>query len=98
MNRCNPFTGLSKVQYMKQYGKVRYEANKEAVAVLGKVYRENHKEEIKARYKKYYENHKDAIISRQTEKVTCEHCNSIVAKGNMPRHLKTKKCQNSRNQ
>ena len=35
---------------------------------------------------------KDRIMSRKAEKVTCPHCSSIVSRGNIANHRRSKKC------
>lgn len=57
-----------------------------------KAYYENHKELINERHKQYYENNKDKILSIQKQKLTCD-CKCIIRRGDLARHLRTKKHQ-----
>ena len=60
---------------LKKYKKDYYEKNKEIISKKGKEYREKNKKKIK---------------ERESQKVQCE-CGSIVSRGNMWGHKKTKK-------
>tara|TARA_R110001606_G_scaffold160637_1_gene304592 strand:- start:99 stop:659 length:561 start_codon:yes stop_codon:yes gene_type:complete len=44
--------------------------------------------------KAYYEDNKDRILVRQLEKIPCDNCGRVVARGDMARHKRTKRCQN----
>ena len=78
----------------KEYDKKKYENNKEKIKEKTKKYRENNKEKIKEKEKKYRENNKEKNKERQKEynkeKITCE-CGSIICKGDLSKHKKTKK-------
>jgi len=63
------------------------EENKDKI----KEYRENNKDKIK----EYYEKNKDKISKIKSEKVECPICNSIVCKGYLTQHKKSKKCMNA---
>ena len=62
-----------------------------------KKYKEEHKEEIKQKNKeyirKYREEYKEQIAEKRNEKIECD-CGSIVCKGDLSRHKKTKKHKN----
>ena len=66
--------------------KAYYETNKEKI----KAYREANKEKNKARDKAYYETNKEKINADNCKKVTCE-CGSVVRRGGLTEHKKTKK-------
>jgi hypothetical protein len=51
-------------------------------------------EYCKAYNKEYGKEHKTEISARKSEKVTCEHCQSVVSKRNLSAHRKTAKCRN----
>ncbi len=87
--------------YYKQYR----EKNTEARRVYEKEYREDNKEIIKQKIREYYEYNKETINEKKKEhyqgnkeeinkkraiKVTCE-CGCVVRKGEISRHIKTKK-------
>lgn len=57
-----------------------------------KQYYEKHKDVITERHKQYYENNKDKILSIQKQKLTCD-CKCIIRRGDLARHLRTKKHQ-----
>jgi hypothetical protein len=64
-------------------------------------YEQDHKEETKERHKQYRETHKEERneYNKQYRKqyVTCEVCGSVVNKGDIARHRRTKKHQNALN-
>ena len=59
----------------------------------GKEYTANNKEEIKEYFKERYVKNKEIILAKQKEKINCE-CGSIVCRGAVNKHKKTKKHQN----
>ena len=68
--------------YMKKYNEKYYNNNKEKK----KEYYEKNKE----KKKEYYNNNKEQINKDRQEKITCE-CGSIIRKGYISQHRKTKK-------
>jgi len=71
---------------IKEYDKERYDLNKEQILERNKEWRENNKDKRKDYQKEYYELNKE----KKNEKMTCE-CGSIVCKGALSLHKKTKK-------
>jgi len=57
-----------------------------------KAYYENHKDEFAERHRKYYEKNKNKILSTRKQKMTCD-CKCIIRRGDLARHLRTKKHQ-----
>ena len=57
-----------------------------------KQYYIKHKEQITERHKQYYLVHKDKILEHRKQKVACE-CGSILRKGDLARHKRSKKHQ-----
>jgi len=57
-----------------------------------KAYYEQNREQINERHKKYYENHKENILDIRKQKLTCD-CKCIIRRGDLARHLRTKKHQ-----
>ena len=70
-----------------------YENNKEKILYGRKKYYENNREKSLHRRKKYYENNKEKELARMAEKITCDNCGSIICRRVLPRHQKTKKCE-----
>ena len=68
---------------MKEY----YEKNSEQLKEKSKEYYEKNKEQLKEHMKEYYEKNKE----RKKEKVECEICKSIISKGALYLHKKSKK-------
>jgi len=81
------YTELTREEYNKEY----YDKNKE----YHKEYNKENKSKLKEYHKKYWQNNKDKISERQTEKITCDICNSIVSRINILRHKKSIKCRSS---
>ena len=65
-----------------------YEDNKERK----KEYYENNKDKLKDKRKEYYENNKDKVKEYKTEKINCDICNSVINRGDLSTHKKSKKC------
>ena len=57
-----------------------------------KKYREENIDKIKKYLKEYREENIDKIKEKKKEKIKCEKCNSIVRKGDIRKHQRTKKC------
>jgi len=72
--------------------KIYRENNKEKIAEQEKKYRENNKEKLVKKGKKYYENNKEILAEKRKEKVKCDNCGSIVNRGGLLDHKRTKKC------
>jgi len=66
----------------KAYQKQRYEVNKDAILAQRKQYRESNKDTLSAKQKQY-----------RAAQATCPICNSIVSKGSLYGHKKSKRCQ-----
>jgi len=86
----------------KEKIKEYYEDNKDKLKEKKKIYREINKDKIKEYrennkeyYKEYQEINKVKIKEQRNKKMECPICNSIVNKGNLPRHQKTMKCINA---
>jgi len=94
LNSYIAYTGLTKEEYMKERYERNKEENKERVREYMKEYSINNKEKLTEKSKKYYENNKEKIKQRQSEKIKCPICNSIVRSDGMKEHKRTKKCLN----
>ena len=79
------------------------ENNKDELAAKAKIYRQKNKARIAQRKKKWHETNKEKIAERWqeyyannrerlAEKITCDNCGSIICRKALPRHQKTKKC------
>ena len=68
----------------KEKAKLYYEKNK----ARKKKYYEDNKERKKEYDNKYYQSNKE----KKLQKIICPKCNSLIAKNNFTRHLKTQKC------
>ena len=82
----------------KEKHKEYYEEHKEKYKGLFKEYYEKHKKELhqyykdrKEKYKEKYKEYNEKNKERNSQKVNCLECNSFINKGNLKRHLKTKK-------
>jgi len=87
------------------------EKNKESLSIYMRQYRKNNNTQLSIRKKQYYETHKDLILElrkqyRDTnrekisddrkQKIDCA-CGSIISKGDIAKHKRTKKHQNFEN-
>lgn len=70
--------------------KERYEDNKEKISEQRKQYRQDNRDTILKQEKQYRQDNKETIL----EKITCEHCGSIISRANIAKHKKTQKCIN----
>ena len=84
-----------------------WEDNKERLKILNKEWRTNNKDYLNEKMKDYRKNNlekmreydrnrpdKQERLEQQKEKITCDHCGSIVRKAEISRHKKTQKCIN----
>jgi len=76
----------------KEINKKYYELNKDSILNYLKNYREENKDSLKEEKKKYYQKNKEKIFNYKKQKITCE-CGSIICKGDLSKHIKTKKHQ-----
>lgn len=91
---------------IKEYKKKHYQENKEKLAEKQKIYREENKEKVKESKKEHYEKNKERLLKQKNdyyhankdeinkkvkEKITCDICNSQVARGNYSEHTRSKK-------
>ena len=95
LNSVNPFTGIV-AENQEEYDKGYYQEHKARIAARHKVYGQEHREEILANKKAHYQDHKPEILAKRSEKVACEHCQSIVRKGGLSTHRKSAKCSRAR--
>ena len=81
-----------KKDYIKNRVNEYRKQNLENIKKTKQKYYESNKIEIAEKSKKYREQNKVEINEKNKQKVKCEFCNSLVSKGNMLRHHKSKKC------
>ncbi len=48
--------------------------------------------------RQYYKEHKERIHEIMGQKIVCDHCGSLIVRSHMPRHHKTQKCKNYKNE
>jgi protein-arginine kinase activator protein McsA len=72
------------------------EANREKRIEYTRKYKELNREKVIESRRKYNEANRDKIREQQLEKITCEHCGSIVSRVNIARHQGSKKCMKAR--
>jgi len=77
---------LDHIEEKKQYDKQYRLDHAEEI----KQYKLDHAEELKQYDKQYYLDHAEEIKEQKKEKITCE-CGSIVRRGNIAQHKKSKK-------
>jgi hypothetical protein len=79
--------------------------NREKIAEKSKKYRQDNREKIKEQKKKYHEDNREKrkqyrqynrekISENAKQKITCDHCGSILRYNNIARHKKSQKCIN----
>jgi hypothetical protein len=97
LNRQVP--GRTKTEYdkdnsekIKEQKKEYYQNNSEKIKEYRKEYRQDNVEKIKEYLKEYRQNNAEKIKEKKKEKIECNFCKSLVQKGGLPRHHKTKKC------
>jgi predicted GIY-YIG superfamily endonuclease len=69
------------------------EKNKEIKIAYQKEYYEKNKEKINANQKEYEEKNKERISARRREKIVCDICCSVIARGDKAKHQRTAKCK-----
>jgi len=97
----NGFTEQDRKEYQQEYyqankerikerDKEYYQANKERIKERDKEYYQANKERIKEYKKEHYQTNKERIKERIKEKIECE-CGSIVRRGDIAQHKRSKK-------
>lgn len=75
--------------YQKEYHII----NREKIALQQKKYNEKNKEKHAIRSKKYREKNKERLAKRVAEKIKCDNCGRMTARGNISPHKKTNVCK-----
>ena len=71
----------------KQY----YQDNRDEILEKRNQYRRENPDKVEQKKQRYQDN-RDNILEKQKQKITCDICGSIVRKGGLSEHKKTKKC------
>jgi len=71
-----------------------HQDNREKILEYNKQYRQDNRVKLNELEKKRYIEKRDEINERRSEKIPCDHCGSIVRKGDISTHKKTQKCIN----
>ena len=66
------------------------EINKDKIKEYIKEYKENNKDKMQEYSKEYYENNKDKIKKQMSQKDNCPHCDVVMLKQCIGRHIKRK--------
>jgi len=74
------------LEYHKKYYQDNREKNLE--------YQKQHYQDNREKIKEYYQDNREKIAEKNKQKITCDICGSIVRKGDIATHKKTKKCIN----
>ena len=82
---------VNKKKILKQAKEYR-EANREKILEQKKEYREANREKINEKAKEYREANREKTNEKAKEKVNCLICNSLISRGHLARHKKSKKC------
>jgi len=92
-----------------EYDKQRYKDNREKIseqqkqyrqdnhdkiAERNKQYRQDNRDKLLEQMKKHYQDNREERLKKNKQKIPCDHCGSIVNKGDIAKHKKTKKCIN----
>lgn len=111
-NLANQIKAYISPEYRKEYEKEYRENNKEKISQKNKEYKEKNKEKISQKdkeyreankdkineySKQYYEANKEIIKDKNSEKVRCEFCDSLVRKDYIKKHQARKKCLKAQN-
>ena len=68
--------------------------NHEKILERQKQYRQDNREKISEKQNLHYHNNREELLEQRKQKITCDHCGSIVRKGDISTHKKTQKCIN----
>lgn len=74
--------------------KKRYEANRDKILEQQKKYKQANRDKILEQKKQYQKDNANKIAEKKKEKIECDKCKSIVRRGDISTHKKTKKCLN----
>jgi hypothetical protein len=78
------------LENMKQY----HLNNREKRLEQRKQYHQVNREKDLEYYKQYHQDNREKILEQQKQKITCDHCGSIVNKNSISKHKRTQKCMN----
>jgi hypothetical protein len=96
LNSCVPgayAVAGSKSHYMKG----RYAEKRDELNAASRAYHHANKERLNAASRQYHIDHHDELRAKANQRVACEHCGSVVARGGMSRHKSSKKCLAAQN-
>jgi len=74
----------------KQY----YQDNRESILERVSNYVQDNRDKVLENKKQYYQDNREKLLEKQKQKITCDHCGSIVRKGDIAKHKRTQKCIN----
>ena len=81
--------GKDNAEHLKAYQKAYQSENAEHIKAREKEYEKDNVEHIKALYKQRYKDNAEKIKAYGSEKIPCPHCNKILSRGYMTRHIKS---------
>lgn len=76
-----------------QQAKQHYEKNKQVILQKSKDFYEKNKEKIKTKTKAYGQKNKEVIAEKNKQKIVCDICGSLTARGHISRHKKSARCK-----
>lgn len=68
--------------------------NREKISERNKQYQEVNKDIINEKAKQYRQDNREELLEQRKQKITCDHCGSIVRKDGISKHKKNQKCIN----
>jgi len=74
--------------------KQHYQDNREKLSEKKKQYHQDNRDKLSEQRKQLYQDNRDKILEQKRQKTTCDHCGSIVNRGDISKHKKTQKCIN----
>ena len=93
VNKTNCVNKNSPIDYLKKEKKREYhEKHREELNDKCREYWQKNKEKISVKKREYYEVNKEELNAKRAVKVECEFCGSMISKGYIAKHQRTKKC------
>jgi hypothetical protein len=74
----------------KQY----YQDNRESILERVSNYVQDNRDKVLENKKQHYQDNRENLAEKAKQKITCDHCGSIVRKYEIQRHKRTQKCIN----
>jgi len=86
--------GIDKREKLSEKRKQYYQDNRESILEKVSNYVQNNRDKVLENKKQYYQDNRENLAEKAKQKITCDHCGSIVRIHGIQKHKRTQKCIN----